>query len=326
VTTRRAFIGAVTGSLLAVPLAAEAQQPRKVYRIGILLYYHARASQHLLDAFRQALHELGWVEGKNVEFEILTAEGTPGGLSEIAAELVRRRVDVIMGLEGRLTAAAKKATSTIPIVMVTVGNPVGSGLVESLARPGGNITGLSVMTVEVTAKSLQILQEAIPRASRVAVLQSWVGSNPVSQEVESAAQTLGIQVQIVVAQSPEALDEAFTSMIRGRSDALLVHSDPMFFLNQTRLVELAAKARIPAIYSAAEYVQSGGLMSYAPNFLYNFRRAAVYVDKILRGAKPADLPIEQPTKFELVINLKTAKALGLTIPPSLLARADQVIE
>jgi len=182
------------------------------------------------------------------------------------------------------------------------------------------------MTVEVTAKSLQILKEAIPRILRVAVLQSWVGRSPESKELESAAQLLGIQLQVVVAQSPEALDEAFTSMVRGRVDALLVHSTPMFFLNQSRLVELAAKARIPAIFSAAEYVQSGGLMSYAPNFLYNFRRAAVYVDKILKGAKPADLPIEQPTKFELVINLKTAKALGLTIPDSLLRRADEVIQ
>jgi len=239
---------------------------------------------------------------------------------------VQRKVDVIIGLARPLAAAAKQATSTIPIVMVTVGDPVGAGLVESLPRPGGNITGLSVMTVEVTAKSLQILKEAVPRASRVAVLQSWVGRSPVAKEVESAAQTLGIQVQIVVAQSPEALDEAFSSMIRGRADALLVHSDPMFFLHQTRLVELAAKARLPAIFSASEYVRAGGFMSYAPNFLYNFRRAAVYVDKILKGAKPADLPVEQPTKFELVINLKTAKALGLTIPPSLLARADQVIE
>jgi putative ABC transport system substrate-binding protein len=182
------------------------------------------------------------------------------------------------------------------------------------------------MTVELTAKALQLLKEAIPQASRVSALQSGVGRGPVSMELERAAQFLGIQLQVVVAPSPEAFDEAFSTMIRGRSDALLVHSDPMFFLHQTRLIELAAKARLPAIFGASEYVQAGGLMSYAPNFLYHFRRAAVYVDKILKGAKPADLPIEQPTKFELVINLKTAKALGLTIPPSLLSRADEVIQ
>jgi putative ABC transport system substrate-binding protein len=323
---RRTFMGLVSGGVLTGPLAAEAQQAGKVYRIGLMLYFHASASQHLLDAFRQALRELGWVEGKNIEFEILTAEGKSDPLPAMAAELVRRRVDVIIALVRPFTEAAKKATSTIPIAMVTVGDPVGSGLVESLARPGGNITGLSVMTVELTAKALQILKEAIPRASRVSALQSWVGPSPVTTELERAAQFLGIQLQVVVAPSPEAFDEAFSTMIRGRSDALIVHSSPVFFLHQTRLVELAAKARLPAIFSASEYAQAGGLMAYAPNFLYHFRRAAVYVDKILKGAKPADLPIEQPTKFELVINLKTAKALGLTIPQSLLLRADEVIQ
>ena len=323
---RRAFLAGSGAVLLAAPLAAEGQQPGRVYRVGLMLYFHASESQHLLDAFRQALRELGWVEGKNIEFEVLTAEGKSDPLPAMAAELVRRRVDVIIALVRPFAEAAKKATNTIPIVMVTVGDPVGAGLVESLARPGGNITGLSVMIVEVTAKALQILKEAIPRASRVSALQSWVGSSPVTTELERAAQFLGIQLQVVVAQSPEAFDEAFSTMVRGRSDALIVHSSPVFFLHQTRLIELAAKARLPAIFSAREYVQAGGLMAYAPNFLYHHRRAAVYVDKILRGAKPADLPVEQPTKFELVINLKTAKALGLTIPPSLLGRADEVIE
>jgi putative ABC transport system substrate-binding protein len=322
---RRTFIALVSGGLLAAPLAAEAQQPGKVYRIGMMQLF-TNVAPHLDDAFRQALRELGWVEGKNIEFVVLSADGKSDRLPAIAAELVRRKVDVIIASVRPLAEAAKKATSTIPIVIVVTGDPVGSGLVDSLARPGGNITGLSVMNVEVTAKSLQILKEAIPRASRVSTLQSWVGRGLTAKELEGAAQMLGIQLQVVVAQSPEAFDEAFSTMIRGRSDGLLVHSSPMFFLHRARLAELAAKARLPTIFGTSEYVQVGGLMAYSPSFLYNWRRAAVYVDKILKGAKPADLPIEQPTTFELVINLKTAKALGLTIPQSLLQRADEVIQ
>ena len=323
---RRTFLAGTGAVLLSTPLAAEAQQPGKVYRIGVMQVSPPSTSPHLLDALRQGLRDLGWVEGKNIEFEILATEGKSDRIPPIAAELVHRRVDVIIVSVRPLAEAAQKATSTIPIVMVVVGDPVGAGLVESLARPGGNITGLSIMTRELTAKGLQILKEAIPRTSRVSALQSWAGRGPVAEELEGAAQFLGIQLQVVVAQSPEAFDEAFSTMIRGRSDALLVHSDPMFFLHRARLVELAAKTRLPAIFSASEYVQAGGLMAYAPSFVNNYRRAAVYVDKILKGAKPADLPIEQPTNFELVINLKTAKALGLTIPPSLLARADQLIQ
>ena len=323
---RRTFLAGTGAVLLAAPLAAEAQQAGKVYRIGWMIGSSIPASAHLIDSFKEGMRELGWVEGKNIEYEIRTADGNPERFPAFAAELVRLKVDLILAPTAGAARAAKEATNTIPIVFVVTSRPAESGLVASLARPGGNITGLSLMDTDVLTKQLQILKEAVPKASRVSVLQSRVDLRPVLQELEAVAPSLGLQVQGITARSLDDFDVAFATMTRGHSDALLVTSDYLFFLHRRRLAELTATARLPAMFSAAEYVKDGCLMSYAPSFLFHHRRAAVYVDKILKGAKPADLPVEQPTKFELVINLKTAKALGLTIPPSLLGRADEVIQ
>jgi putative tryptophan/tyrosine transport system substrate-binding protein len=322
---RRAFIGTMAGGLLAAPLGAEAQQAGKVYRLGLMLGSSVSASAHLVDAFRQGMRELDWVEAKNFELEVRAAEGKFDRFPAIVAELLRLRVDVIIAPTFVAARAAKNATSTVPILIVVAGDVVGAGLVDSLARPGGNITGLIMMSVETQAKQLEILKEAIPQAARVSVLRNLpsIGS---MKELEGAARLLRIQLQLLTAGSPEGIDDAFPAMIRGRSDAFIVVSDPLFYLHRKRLAELAAKARLPGMFPVQEYVEAGGLMAYGASFRYNFRRAAVYVDKILKGAKPADLPVEQPTKFELVINLKTAKAFGLTIPQSLLARADELIQ
>ena len=338
---RRVFLGTMAGGLLAAPLAAEAQQPAKVWRIGVILVGSISLAVPYLDAFRQGLRELGWVEGKNFALEVRAAEGKYERFPAFATDLGRLKVDIIVTSNAAAAWAAKNATSTIPIVMVNPGDPVGQGLVASLARPGGNVTGLSMMAVDITGKELAILKEAIPQASRVSVLQNPAnadaevarGISPKSttlvrmvEEVEGVARTLGIQLQVLSARSPEEFDGAFTTMIRGRSDALLVLADSMFFFHRTRLADLATKAHLPTMFNGAEYVEAGGLMSYATNNFHLWRRAAVYVDRILKGAKPADLPIEQPTKFEMIINMKAAKALGLTIPPALLVRADQVIQ
>ena len=321
---RRTFMALVAGSVLAAPLAAGAQQPGKVYRLGVMLASSA-SNNPLLDAFRQGLRELGWMDGKNIELEI-RGDGNSERYPAIAAELIRLRVDMIVVANSPAAAAAKNATSTLPIVMVTVGNPVGRGLVDSIARPGGNITGLTIMEADIVGKQLQLLKETIPRASRVSVVRNARAASLSSKNLEVAAQLLAIQPQILEVRSPEEFDNAFSTMIRGRSDALLVMSDSMFFVHRKRLADLAIKARLPTMFTTSEYAEAGGLMAYGASSLYNFRRAAVYVDKILKGAKPADLPIEQPTQFEFVINLKTAKALGVTIPPSLLGRADRVIQ
>jgi putative ABC transport system substrate-binding protein len=324
---RRTFLTGTGAVLLSAPLAAEAQRPGKVYRIGWMIGSSIAATAHLNDAFKQGMRELGWVVGKNIEYEIRAAEGKAERFPTLVAELLRLSVDLILAGTTQATRAAKNATKTIPIVMVVPSDPLGAGLVDSLARPGGNVTGLSLMYPDTLAKQLQILKEAVPKVSRVFVLRYAPNSGPSSVTLlEEAARILGVQLQRVGVQGPEGFDEAFSAMVRGRSDALLVVTDYMFYLHRTRLAELAAKARLPAMYGATEYAEAGGFMSYAASFVDNFRRAAVYVNKILKGTKPADLPIEQPTKFELVINLKTAKALGLTIPPSLLARADQVIQ
>jgi putative ABC transport system substrate-binding protein len=325
--SRRTFIrGALV--VASAPLATEAQQAGKVYRIGLMLGSSVSAAAPHVDEFRQGLRELGWVEGKNFALEIRAAEGKYERFPAFAAELVRLKVDLIVAPTGPAAEAAKNATRTIPIVMMVVPDPVGSGLVASLARPGGNITGLSSLLVELSAKQLEILKEAIPQASRVSVLQNPAApASPLMvKEVEGAARLLGTQLQVLAARSPEEFDGAFATMIRGRSDALFVLADPMFFLHRTRLADLAAKSRLPTMYAITEHAEAGGLMAYAANGKYNYRRAASYVDKILKGAKPADLPVEQPTRFELVINMKTAKALGLTIPPLLLLRADRLIE
>ncbi|HEV2055927.1 MAG TPA: ABC transporter substrate-binding protein [Methylomirabilota bacterium] len=325
---RRTFLSVL--GFLAAPLAAEAQQPAKISRIGFLSPSSPSdpPMQHSLEVFRHGLGELGYVEGQNIAIESRWAEGKYDRLPGLAAELVRLKVDVIVTAAVPAIRAAKEATSTIPIVMAVVVDPVATGLVASLARPGGNITGLSNMAPELVGKQLQMLKEVVPKASRVAVL--WNPANPGNapqlREAEAAARTLGVRLQPVEARDPNDFDGAFAAMIRQQAGALIVLLDVMFTDHRTRIADLAAKSRLPAVYGLSEHAEAGGLMAYSASRAALFRRAATYVDKILKGAKPADLPVERPTKFELVINLKTAKALGLTIPPSLLVRADRVIE
>jgi ABC-type uncharacterized transport system substrate-binding protein len=324
---RRAFL-AGAAALLAAPLAAEAQPAAKIARIGYLAFNLA-SSPHLHEAFRQGLRDLGYVEGRNVVMEYRHAEGKAERFPTLAAELVSLKVDLIVAGAYQATLAAKNATKTIPIIMVAVADPVRMGLIASLVRPGGNITGLTLLAgTEIVGKHLELLKEAVPNLSRVAVLSN--PANPMHivrlREVEVAGRSLRVQLQILKAQGPEEFDSAFAAMTRARAGALYVVGDPMFIQHRRRLAELAAKSRLPAVYELKDHAEAGGLMVYGPSTLDMYRRAATYVDKILKGAKPGDLPVEQPTKFELVINLKTAKALGLAIPPSVLARADQVIE
>jgi putative ABC transport system substrate-binding protein len=327
---RRAFITIVGGSILAAPRVAQGQQAGKIYRIGYLSGGSSTAAPHLVEALRQGLRELGWIEGQNIIIEYRRAEGRSERLPDLAAELVRFKVDTIVAPAIQDAAAAKNATGTIPIVMVVVTDPVGTGLIASLARPGGNITGLSFSVgVETYGKALGLLKETVPKIRRVAIL--WNPANPSQslaiREVKGAARSMGVQLQLLESRGPSEFDGAFAVMAKERRpEALLVVSDTLFILHRTRLAELAARHRLPAVYASREYVDTGGLMSYGASLADSYRRAATYVDKILRGAKPADLPVEQPTKFELVINLKTAKALGLTISPSVLGRADLVIE
>jgi putative ABC transport system substrate-binding protein len=277
---------------------------------------------------RQGLRQLGYLEGQNIALEVRWAEGRYERLRPLVAELVRLKVDVLVVGTTPGALAAKSATRTIPIVMYAVGDPVGSGLMASLAHPGGNLTGLSLFNKEISGKRLEFLKESLPSISRVAVLTN--PGNPIHavfwKETQAAPQELGLQLQAIKIDGPEDFDDAFTAAARGRSDALLVFDDSLTLGYRTRLVALAVKHRLPTMYGLREFPDAGGLMSYGPSNFEMYRRTATYVDKILKGAKPADLPVEQPTKFELIINLKTAKSLGLTIPPSLLARADQVIE
>jgi putative ABC transport system substrate-binding protein len=328
VITRRVFIGSVAGGLLAAPLAAEGQRAAKVARIGYLSSSSATTSR-VVEAFRQGLREFGWVEGQNIVIDWRFAEGRFDRLPDLAAELVRLKVDVFAAGTTPAAVAAKNATVTIPIVMIGVGDPVGLGLIASLARPGGNVTGVSFsVDLEIFGKGLELLKEIVPRVRRVAVLSN--PANPAQaltiKDVKAAGRSLGVQLQLLEARGPNEFDGAFAAMAKERAEALLVVSDSMFLLHRARLADLAAKNQLPSMYGVREFVEAGCLMSYGPSIVANYRRAAFFVDKILKGAKPGDLPIEQPTKFELVINLKTAKALGLTIPPSLLQRADQVIE
>jgi putative ABC transport system substrate-binding protein len=314
--------------LLAAPFAAEAQQPAKVPRIGYLSVLSPTDNPHLLEAFRQGLRELGYVEGQNIAIEYRFAEGRPERLPALAAELVRLKVDVIVTAAPPAPEAAKQATSTIPIVVANTGDPVAEGLVASLARPGGNITGLSSISPEVVGKQLELFKEVAPKVSRVAVLQNPNNhAHPsVLRQAEGAARALGVQLHILQARTPPEIDAAFAAMRSQRAGGVLVLRDSLFFAQRTQIVALAAKSRLPAVYGIREEAEAGGLMSYGANLAANYRRAATYVDKILKGAKPADLPVEQPTRFELVINGKTAKALGLTIPQSVLIRADQIIQ
>jgi putative ABC transport system substrate-binding protein len=327
---RRTFLSALSGSLLSAPLAAEAQPAGKVPRVGFLAASSASdaANARWIEAFRQGLRDLGYVEGRNIVIEYRYAGEKYERLPALAAELVRLKVDVIVshGTPGPL--AAKHATSVIPIVMTSAGDPVASGLVSSLARPGGNVTGMSLMVPELGGKRLHLLKEIIPGLSRVAVL--WNATNPynslVVREMEATATTLGVQLQSLVVRGPDDFEGALAAAATGRAAALTAVEDPLTNTKRIQIVDFAAKSRLPAIYGIKEFVDAGGLMSYGVHFADSYRRAAAYVDKILKSAKPADLPVQQPTKFEFAINLKTAKALGLTIPPSLLQRADQVIE
>jgi putative ABC transport system substrate-binding protein len=312
------------------PVAAEAQQAPNVARIGYLAGTLA-TSPHLQEAFLQGLRDLGYVEGRNILIEYRDAEGKLERLPALAAELVALKVDVVVASGTPAALAAKQATRTVPIVFAGVADPVASGLVTTLARPGGNITGLSGQASELVGKCLELLKKAVPGVSRVAVL--WqpgrLGGRTdtdMLKAAEVAARALGVRVQFVEARGPEDIDRAFSEMTRARAGALSVLPMGMFLSERRRLVDLAAKNRLPALYPLREGVDAGGLMAYGPNFPDLYRRAATYVDKILKGAKPADLPVEQPTKFELIINLKAAKALGLTIPQSVLAQADQIIE
>ncbi len=327
---RRTFLASTGAVLLAAPLAVEAQQAAKIARIGWLAVNLA-AAPRLEEAFRQGLRDLGYVEGRNVVIEYRDAEGKPERLPALAAELVALKVDVIVAPNTPQALAAKQATRTLPIVFSFVADPVASGLVTSLARPGGNVTGLSSLTPELVGKRLELLTQAVPGVSRVAVLwqpgfQGERTDKDMLKGADVAARALGVRLQFVEAQDPADIDRAFSDMTRARAGALTLLGSTMFITERRRLVDLAAKNRLPAVYARREYVDAGGLMSYGSNIADLFRRTAIYVDKILKGAKPADLPVEQPTKFELVINLKTAKALGLTIPPSLLGRADEVIQ
>jgi putative ABC transport system substrate-binding protein len=330
VTTRRAFISTLAGGLLTAPLSAQAQQADKVVRIGYLSP-NLGAFPHLNEAFLQGLRDLGYVEDRNLVIEYRDAEGKPERLPALAAELVALKVDVIVAPSTPAALAAKHTTRTLPIVFPAASDPVASGLVTSLARPGGNVTGLSNLNTELVGKCLEQLKQAVLGISRVAGLWQPGGlaertEKDMLKGAEVAARALGVRLQVVEARGPADFDRAFSDMTRARADALTVLPSVMFITERRRLVDLAAKNRLPAVYPSREYVDVGGLMAYGPHVADLFRHAATYVDKILKGAKPADLPVEQPTKFELVINLKAAKALGLTIPQSLLGRADEVIQ
>ena len=325
---RRTFIVSVVGGILTASRAAEAQQAGKVYRIGYLSAPTRASVERGLQAFLQTLRELGWIEGKNLIIEYRWADGNIERLPSLAAELVAQKVDLIVAPAGTAALAAKKATSSIPIVMIFPADPVGLGLVASVRRPGGNVTGTtSTPSSEIFGKQLQILKEAVPRATRVALLVNPVDLAFGSQvrEVETAGQSIGIRIQRVEAHGPEEFERAFAAMTREHAEALLVANDTTFLVNRARVAELALKSRLPTMNFYREMVEAGGFMAYAVNMAGFTPRAAVYVDKILKGAKPEDLPVEQPTKFELVVNMKTAKALGITVPPSVLARADEVI-
>jgi putative ABC transport system substrate-binding protein len=326
---RRRFISAVTLSLLAAPLASEAQQAGKVYRIG-LLDYSAPDSARLAwwTAFRQQMRQLGYVEGQNVSFEPRWGQGDADLLPKLATELVGLKVDLIVTAGSSAAIAAKRATSTIPIVMASGSDPVGVGLVASLRQPGGNVTGMTSINSELAAKRLELMRSVAPRASRIAILwdERDTGSRLGMDGTEAAAKTAGLTIHSVPVRSLTGLEAAFATVVRGRAGAVIIVSTARLFSYRKRMAELALKHRLPTVVGSREYVEAGGLASYGTDFPDLFRRAATFVDKILKGAKPADLPIEQPTKFELVINLKTAKALGLTIPQSLLGRADEVIQ
>ena len=313
---------------LVFSFCVEAQQPTKVHRIGFLMAGSLATNAALIESFRQNLRELGYIEGQNVAIEYRASEGREDRLPELAAELVRLQIQLIVAWTTPAARAAKNATTTIPIVMIGVGDPVETGLVASLARPSANLTGLTSLSPELSGKRLELLKEVVPSVSRIAIF--WNPGNPSNslqlKEVQAAAQTLTLRIKSLEVTRPDNIERAFATMAREGAGALLVLADSFFLTHRVQLADLAAKNRLPAMYANRQNVEDGGLMSYAPDVPYMWRRLAHYVDKILKGAKPADLPIEQPTKFEFVINLKAAKQIGLTIPPNVLARADKVIK
>ena len=314
--------------ILHAPGAGEAQPAGKTHRIGFLGNSTAALEANLVGPFREGLRDLGYVEGRNVQIEYRWAEGKYERFPELVAELVALKVDVMVTAGTPASLAVKRATVTIPLVMVAVGDPVGTGLVASLARPGGSMTGLTSIAPDLEGKRLELLREAVPKLSRVSVL--WNPANPfhvtAEREARSAAQALHMKVHSVGVRTAQELDPAFDAIVRERPGAFIVLADRVFLHNRSRIVAFAARQRLPGVYAYRELVEAGGLMSFGPNYADMHRRAATFVDKILKGAKPADLPVEQPTKFELLINLKTAKTLGVDIPHSLLLRADEIIQ
>jgi putative ABC transport system substrate-binding protein len=328
VIRRRAFIGTLAGALLAAPRAAGAQQAKKVWRIGFLSGSSAAASKSFVEEFQQGLRELGYVEGQNIVIEFRWAEGQPSRLPQLATDLVRIAPDLIVAATSQPAMAAHNATVSIPIVMVNVGDPVYLGLATSLGRPGKNLTGLTSFGPELAAKQLALLKEVVPGTKRIAVLYN--PGNPLSppwlKDTEAAARTLAVQLQPLSITGPDDVATAFRDAMKSRAGAVLVAAEQVVNLQSAQISALALSNRLPTMFGNRLLMDSGGLMAYSIDFAIPYRRAATYVDKILRGAKPGDIPIEEPTKFELVINLKTAKALGLTIPPSLLQRADEVIQ
>jgi putative tryptophan/tyrosine transport system substrate-binding protein len=325
---RRRFLLTSLAGVLAAPLVAGAQQAGTIIRVGVLWFTFPPISAPFFGAFRDGMLALGYVEGRNIAYEQRRAEKNPTRYRELVEDLLRLNVDVIVAGNLESGRIAKDVTDKTPIVLTAGGDPVRAGLVRSLARPGGNVTGLSELSPDLAPKLLQLLKEAVPRFDKVAILwdPSNPSQNPTRQESESAARMLRSAILSLEVTVADDFVRAFDAAARERPDAMVVYTTPITYSHRMQIVEFAARRRMPVMYSAREFVDAGGLMSYGPNFQALFRRAASYVDRIVKGAKPGDLPIEQPTKFELVINLKTAKALGLTIPPSLLARADQVIE
>ena len=324
---RRTFMAMVSGGFLAAPLAAQAQQAEKVYRLGFL-FYGSPGSSPELDAFRRGLREAGYVEGQSIAIEYRFARGDVGRLPGLAVELAQGKPDVMVTPGTPASLAAKQATSTIPIVFAGVADAIGAGLVANLARPGGNLTGLTGISAELGGKRLELLKQVVPKASRVAVLYNPAdrANVLVLKGLQESAPALGLTLQPLQVRTPGEIEGAFVAMTQKRAQALFGATGVLTSEHRRAIVDLAARRRIPAMWGDREFVDAGGLMSYAVNFYDQIRRAATYVDKILKGAKPGDIPVEQPTQYELVINLKAAKALGLTIPPSLLQRADEVIQ
>jgi putative ABC transport system substrate-binding protein len=328
---RRAFVLTLCALPFALCLSVQAQQTTKVPRVGLLISASTAETAPFIEGFRQGLRELGYVEGKNIVLEIRGGGTEPDRINHLAAELVRLKVEIIVAGAAQALRAAMKATNTIPIVMRTSTDPVEAGFVASLAHPGGNVTGVTSITPKLIGKHLELLAEVAPGVKRVGVLVPQTDparfmARPENKEMEAASRVLGVKLQVLSARDPDTIDNAFVAMIKERAQALIVTPQPRYLDHRDRILKHVAKNRLPAIYFLRLLVENGGLMSYAANTADEFRRAAVYVDKILKGAKPAELPIERPTKFELVINLKAAKQIGLTIPPNVLARADKVIK